>query len=201
MSVYILYILYILRKEIGFNCIVYSKNWLKREIKTMKCDTSDQSGTFLNDRLAAYESHYNSKLLDHHEMTVVNSRSRIYYTYIYIYRNTCAIVVPIVVWNVQWRGISSYFRKYIMTLIEFVWWLKNYFTFDILDFRTISSNIIMINCKFITFILWFILTLNLPYIMITWLKYNMYIKIFLCKFIMNFNYFKLPTLRLLASIL
>jgi len=50
----------------------------------MKCDTSDQSGTFLNDRLAAYESHYNSKLLDHHEMTVVNSRSRIYYTYIYI---------------------------------------------------------------------------------------------------------------------
>lgn len=125
----------------------------------------------------------------------------VYIIHIYIYRNTCAIVVPIVVWNVQWRGISSYFRKYIMTLIEFVWWLKNYFTFDILDFRTISSNIIMINCKFITFILWFILTLNLPYIMITWLKYNMYIKIFLCKFIMNFNYFKLPTLRLLASIL
>jgi len=52
----------------------------------MKCDISDQSGTFLNDRLAAvYENHYNSKLLDHHGMTAVNSRSRIYYTtHIYI---------------------------------------------------------------------------------------------------------------------
>jgi len=51
----------------------------------MKCDTRDQSVTFLNDRLAAYESHYNSKLLDHHEMTVVNPRSRICYTYIHTY--------------------------------------------------------------------------------------------------------------------
>lgn len=58
----------------------------------MKYNTSDKMGRFLNDRLSTNETHYNSKLLDHRGMSIVNSRSRIHLYHCYSIYGTFADV-------------------------------------------------------------------------------------------------------------